>query len=594
MSKFSQVKFWYDSGYTDGSAEIPPVGHVLPSPDIVIDEDLCPSKSRMFTELKIAREFTDLLNCSYMELTLEMNNGIQTQTYYGWIDDVIIQSDTDGSPETIIRWHVDPWRTFNQRTSYGSGFVVRKPSDGNDFYQNYQYVSKTKSSDYGQPLVIKSYHVGDEDITVPWWVLLAVQEQDDGKVTRLKFITFPLLNDWFRGCYIHADAGTARAIRFNEVMFCTQDEKLGINPETITGAWLCPISPIRDADLTVTLDGNRLVFTYTPTSLDSSWEAKITDEEFPQDRIAWFESRYLVDPIASDRTFNHVEHYMDDVPRKALEGKEYIITGPTGEIIGTVPFGKSLPDIIITDLVASATAAYLRIELGQVSEGMVYNYPLPSIDVNSNSWSSYVYSGQREYDIIQRSTNSMRHMVEGATSSGVIGGLIGLGTKNNAIAGGQSARMHKSMVALGGEALTGGVRGLVAGSLIGAAGSIITGALELGVFNDQFQDSEDRYHAMQADTVLMSGDAFFLFYHTQGMIHLDYLRYDDMSNTAIEDMKTVQGVQYNAPVPDCTDLINAGGPLQIINLIVRGAIPTTVKKWIKQKFADGVRIVARS
>ena len=60
------------------------------------------------------------------------------------------------------------------------------------------------------------------------------------------------------------------------------------------------------------------------------------------------------------------------------------------------------------------------------------------------------------------------------------------------------------------------------------------------------------------------------------------VRYDDLYNN---------GCTVSEASDDITPLINAGGPLQILNPVVKGSIPTPAKEYIKQRLESGVRII---
>lgn len=51
------------------------------------------------------------------------------------------------------------------------------------------------------------------------------------------------------------------------------------------------------------------------------------------------------------------------------------------------------------------------------------------------------------------------------------------------------------------------------------------------------------------------------------------------------------GMVVNKAVADCQSLINAGGPLQISNLSIGGTAPIEAKRYAKQLFERGVKLI---
>lgn len=76
MSTITNIKLWYDTGFTDGCIEVPRINSSLPSPSLSYDASFCPSTSDIFSRLKLRVPYTTLMNCSYLSITLDMNNGL--------------------------------------------------------------------------------------------------------------------------------------------------------------------------------------------------------------------------------------------------------------------------------------------------------------------------------------------------------------------------------------------------------------------------------------------------------------------------------------------------------------------------------------
>ena len=88
---------------------------------------LNPAKDKLFSEVRIPMAYEDVYDMCYLQAVFDMNNG-DNVTFYGWIDSVTCSSDTAGYPVSVIRWHVDEWRTFASKAHYGSGMVRRRHS----------------------------------------------------------------------------------------------------------------------------------------------------------------------------------------------------------------------------------------------------------------------------------------------------------------------------------------------------------------------------------------------------------------------------------------------------------------------------------
>lgn len=571
MSGIAKIDAWIDCGYLETSVEIPPKGHVLREPDLTLEGPFNPSKNREFSEVRVELPFVEAVNISYLRLHYDFNNG-DDQVFYAWVDDVRLISDSADAPMVNILFHIDPWRTWSDKLTYGSGFVQRRPSTASDYWQNYPFRFKKESGSI--PLIVK-----DHDIT--HWVLVASQHSEDGKTT-VRWSTFPVSFGhlfYFKSSF-EPVFDSSPCPNLEEVVNCVFDEWLGIDPKTITGAWMVPFQTFEG-----TLNGSG---TREDPFTINSWNWKL---EQKMDRS------YLVSNPSniSDQHYLFKQQNLDGVPRVSSEQNQFVITSPFNEIIGTIPFNiPFIPSKMVLN--ATSTIAVIRLIFGKADEGLVFDFILPNLDINDNAWSSYVYSGQRDYENNMRNLQTISSTIEGAASGGGMGALIG-GTNNIGTAGGNASRsamgLEKILGGVGAGALMGGPAGAIAGFAIGAGASVIGGAVE-GVFtNPLMQAEEDKLHANQSSTILIAGDFLFDYTFGDGQLKLTELVFDDESNAAIEANKVVQGVKFGQNMEDCNALIDGGGPMQISNLIIHGNAPVLAKKAIQAKFAKGVRIIAR-
>lgn len=582
MSGIDKVECWYDIHYTDNSTEIPPKGHNLSTPDITLEGPFNPSKNREFSEIRLELPFSQAINISYLRLTYNFNNG-EDQVLYAWVDDVKLMSDSENAPMVNVLYHIDLWRSYNQFFTYGSGYVVRRPSTDKDLWQNYAYRYVNKVNDI-------SLLSGARYYDTLWWVIVACTLKKDGnKTTDLTWITFPLkykditVNDWT----YYIDEG-AFAPTFGEVIMCELDEHLHLSSEQISGAWLCPMCPVPASMI------NGSGSQYNPIKVDGDvWSYDYRKDSEGKIQGSGMIATYPKSVRMGEMAHEFLREFEVEINKTSTETNPLYITGPLGEIIGAVPFGKTLGKGKVS-LVFSGLSAYIRIAFGPYTEGLVFDYILPSIDMNSNSWSDYVYSGQRDYDMNMRNIQSQSSLINNLMGTVGMSALAG-GIANAGTAGGLGSVFEQGVMkglTKAVPALIGGPAGAIAGAL--AVGSSLVGPLmDITTYNAQFQEQEDKLHANQFNNVVMSGDYLYVYKHSDCDIHVTETRLDDDAINYINANKAVQGVKYGQNMEDCNDLINTGGPMQITNLIVHGNTPVVAKQWVQNKFAKGVRIVER-
>lgn len=308
------------------------------------------------------------------------------------------------------------------------------------------------------------------------------------------------------------------------------------------------------------------------------------------------------------------------------DDEEMVILDLDGNPIATTPWGLSLKNYSMR-CVLSTVSAYVQIRFdgkSSLAEGLCVNIPCPAVDVTSNSWSDYVYSGQRDYDIQQRKIASQQALVSGITgglqntvSTAVMGGLGGInkGALNEAdalfrdkamasvashpILGGSGAteeKFYNQILSDYGSAMK-GVRSaaqmtgkLAGGAMLGVSvgGSLVDYAAAQ-YFNGKLQGIEDTLQAKQLDTVQTPGGGWDFFYH--GMtVRLTSLKPDDYSVTNFQNNITYNGITCSEPTADCSAYKDYTGPVQIQNLIVTGDIPVQAKYLIANTYAKGIRM----
>lgn len=577
MSNITSLSFWKDTGYTEGCLTKPPINASLPTADMVIDTPVAPDKGRLFSELHLKVPYSDLYDMSYLKADYNMNNG-EDITVYGWIDSVSVESDTDGFPNTYVRWHIDYWRTYNSIVTYGNGLVTRRPgtllsvSSGEAHPpQKLSYRYRTVTASY--PLTLQENTALDV-----WWVIARITKP--GTITRevtmvtttgeettttvtqttepyvvsSKIIAFPIA-----AAYGGMKVAGGNAPSFSEVYNGKWDEELKVLPENIISAFISPIPPS-----TVSGDGTSTAFSM------SGWVA------------VQYGSKYIFELNALGFGVTTTSLPIGNITTGDLD--EYYITGFDGETIGTIPYGV-VAGTYDYRLIYESVSAYIQIRFGATADareyshlnGLCFTIPLPTLEVTENSWSSYNMAGTRDRDLESRRIEAEKAAVNGGIqtlTSGVSGAL------NGALTG----------------AAVGGPIGAVGGAVLGGVSSALTGAISTsleqkyltGTYNDSMQAMEDSYHAAQPDGLLMAGAGFDAMLNGQQGINLRVMSVDDYSRTYMVNNADLYGIKVSEPRESCSALIYSGGPIQITNLEVTGAVPVEAKNMIREMFARGV------
>lgn len=557
------VAFWYDTGYTDGCIEVPPIDATLSNPDLQFNV-LNPSKDRYFSEFRIQGAYIDLYNVSYLRAIYDLNNASSNLTLYGWVDSVDIQSDTDGCPITIIKWHIDNWRTFASRANFGSGMVRRRRVSGDMPPQDYPH---------------RFIHVEDyQELQVDtglWYVYILYTTLEDNNISSFRWGFYPVNLErpnvpYSETIYIRSynedDVYTAPGL--TQTLRGELDELLGLAPEQIIYAGIAPMPPMgSNVEGSGTREDPYYFGLFSVESPGENASCRVFTIGFSAFRKYRLES---FDSIMSDDT------------------TKYIVTGFNGEPLIELPWGIEV-DTAYLRLLPSSTGITLMIALYKdETSGLYYEYPpeletnmlgciayiqCPTIDINTNAWSSYVYNGTREINSMQLELNAQANLISGlsnAFGSGLTGGLMGASTGLGAGAIGIGAGM---------------------GAVVGVTGAAINYLYESQVYNDKMMDIYDYEAAHQQSTILLQGSGISVMNNEVYNPSIVKYTYDDYSLEQRANDLEIYGCHVSEPRTSCQSLVNAGGPLQIDNLVVTGDIPVNAKQYIKQRLANGVRIV---
>ena len=321
------------------------------------------------------------------------------------------------------------------------------------------------------------------------------------------------------------------------------EETMGIDPSRILGFWAAPFKPLMVGKI---------------KNFDSVSVYEVED----------------FTAVGNAKTWT-----LDQGAVQTDDKRKIIFTDPAGAEMYTAPWG--IPFRSITGQIDIGTSvAVLHVYLGETdegngrngAEGRFFSFPLPSLPVTENAWSSYNYSGQRDYDLEQKAIQRDRSAVNG---------IAGIGTQaiGGALAG--------TAAAPGAGTAIGTIAGLASG-MIGTAVNYFTA----GEFDSREQRSVDTLTSRQtAGMLINSGGRTSLrpigTYWGWNMITM--VR-DPVSLAEIEVEQEELGYDTDTYVVDCTNLISTGGPLRIEGLRVKGDIPKEGREYISSLFARGVHI----
>lgn len=564
MSSITQLRIWNDPGFTENCLEVPMKGASLPSPSLIIPGPLNPSKGRMFTSIQVREDYVTLMNASYVSVTIIMNNS-NPLTLYGWVDSVVLESDTDGYPMTTINWHIDYWRTYISQARFGSGMVRRRFHD-------------LEAAFGTDPVPPQSYPyrylecVADDVRTVYksniWWVIFNVTTSGDTSSQFWK--CYPVTTADGNQRLTLGPSPAKEAPSLYDTTSGQMDELLGLNPEAIGYAFISPFPPSS--------------YTGTGTSGDpislSNWQVWSWEEHdcyaFQTDGQPFFDiqtnfpSGTLSAPMTTDTDI-------------------YMLMDMMGNIVGTLPWGFNAVGAK-SRIVCDGTSACIVMKMyenedassyqfASPSEGLAFTISLPAIPVTSNAWSSYVYSGSRQAEMDARQLQAESQAVSGGISTGT-----------SAISGAVTG-------ALLGTA--GGPVGMLGGAVVGALASagtslISTGAnyaYQTGSYADEMQSISDYKASHQANNLILNGGSFDCCFNNIEGILIIHMRKDEYSITQRDSDISLYGVNVSEPMESCQALVDAGGPLQITNLTVTGDIPVEAKQFFRTRFAKGVRMI---
>ena len=551
----TRIRGWNDPGFTEDGPEAPHYGYTLPaaSKDLTLLA-MEPSKDRVFSEFKIGGAvWEEWKAVSFIEVTYAWNNSLTSTVLYGFVDEVELLSDTDGSAAVRLRWHVDEWMTYLGSARLGFGHVLRRPVGSADPIQSYER-KRWYPDSYSTVVPVKKLDSPSADV---WWVLLAFGETTPSQQKVVSFLTYPVGkdNEYLFGL---SEDPTPIATLFpglSESIMGRWDELLGLDPNAIYGAWLLPCPPMGTEITGIATASNPLVSTtngWIPYGLNSGGAGKVALKS------GWGASYQRYDDIFP------VESSSFGTAKVPTEMNPIHILGFTGESIGELPIGGSYKAYTYR-VIASATECYVEVRFdGDLSriEGTCFSIPALPLDLTENAWSSYQYSGQRRYDIDARNNQSIKSGIEAAASGAMTGALMG----------------------------GFGPMGAAAGALGGAISGGVSLATDFLWFNEAEQGLKDRLAANQTPGILLSGGAWDAMFNGS-TIRVVTLKMDTYSKDRADSERSLVGVKVDEYISSNDTVRSSTGFYQIVNLVVGGSVPNSARRAIANRFAKGVKLI---
>lgn len=556
----STVSLYLDVGFTEDSVEVPKVGRTLPDPIGTYDVSSI-TKDRLFSSFRVKAQYSDIQNTTYLAIQFPFSD----ITFYGWVDDVSLLS--IDNPLCEVSWHVDLWRTYLSYCTFGSARVLNRPYSDTLPPQPYpaRYRTAVIRDSLGEFLKIATA-IGDRDI---WWCYCYLTSVDSSaKTTGLRTVFFPVAS--------RPSGQVHYALRFSgadkncpmisDLIKGTLDETLGIDPSSIISVFLSPQSPRSG----ITVDSGTVNIpegtpsTFSLLTMNTATVGHITDPAF-------------FSPIT----------YTLSTPRATTDQETYTVTDMSGDTVYTLPWGITTSSYTVRTVLTSS-GGWVEIRFGafqapsgfeSTSEGMTARVPLPTLDIGSNAYSSYTYSGMRDYEIQQRDIESKQRMYNGLASSatsafsgGLVGGLVGKGTST-----------------------AGGSAGMIGvGAVLGAASQAVT-SLTSRAMDDYMapiiQGNRDTYMSRQTSGLVLSGSGLDCLINGFSGLALTALVMDVYSQTQRSRYFSLYGATVDEPTPDVTTLLSTGGPLRMVDLVVGGSVPNHAKSYIRTRLEQGVRLI---
>lgn len=577
--KFTEVHLFADTGFSERGVRVPSPRSELPvSTAIWTAYDVRPPKGDVLSKMDLPIDFLFIQSATYLRGNLLSVDGTDF-TFFGWIDSIEPKTDSADTPVTTIRWHVDLWRTWIERAHLGRGTVTRRKAQGS--YPMQRFTPRFNRVGWYKPLI--------EDFRVSgyYWAIVGYVRDVDEETTVNSYLCFPFRVTYASVAVMVNDGVVHLAPSGENVFTGAFDEMLGLTPSRIVGAWVTTTPPLEYEVVQVSTEtyrgecvkvdryGSPRVMSHGEWScllLDSSALESPRVTTIPKVIVGDLEA-FQLRSVDSPSSTEEVDALV------STELSSLHVVNHRGEIVGSLPPRVPFDQVRVRNIL-SMDGCYLavRFESRVIAQhhqhfadanGCEIHIPLPTIPVSGNSWSEYVYSGQRQYEISQMNaeqdiahTKGQASVVEGGISGAFAGAVAGSGP------------------------------GAIAGGIIGAIGSFLGNEVSYATdkaWNDQLIGQTDTYQAKQSENIIINGSAF------------DWITYGVPTCAVVEIIPDVySGEQFNASLnlngvevsePKGAVELPASGPFQVRDLEVLGAVPNAARAFIKARLESGVYIV---
>lgn len=535
-------------------------------------EDLNCSVGRIFTKMKVPVSWFTVMNANYLIADMDINNPSGSSLHIkGWIDSMNLISDSEEYPQVEIRWHFDYYEMYKSSITLGYGHIKRRPFDAldNTPIQNYGTRYFKKGSTDVDLLSGDGGWVGAGGKKVYWAIITYNDSWTSGTSTSCETIFIPFFEDG-AAVYIYWDVGQVyQTFSWNTIIRSLIDDRLGIPASAIVGAWISPMFPF-NVPWNEAVSGTGTAADPFHIGTSRTWQrykhgGHNADPSDPYEYVVFGQS-------ASSTQLVPTKNQDLGVTKVSSEEERLVVVSWDGSKMLELPYGYAFR-YYSSRLFVNANDAYIQISFSSSASpnalenmvGMTTNIPLPSLPINQNAWTDYVYSGQRDYDkegrMLQTQADAVKGTVSGATTGALVGGFASMGA--------------------------------IAGAGLGATSALVNYGVESLWLNDKEQGLLDRLKANQLSALIISSNALQPFFDKLG-IHLRSIVPDDYSATQLSNTRTNFGISVDEILASCDTTVRTTLPTgyySIKNLIISGSVPKEAKDYIKKKFDAGVRLL---
>lgn len=181
---------------------------------------------------------------------------------------------------------------------------------------------------------------------------------------------------------------------------------------SIIGAWVVPICPFPELfDLKSATSEGITAYYWEPTSnYAADLRRKIRSDEIVDQYWAYYVLKTIdLNIFSNPYSYSFtIDPGINDLDKNTLKSTVYL-TDFLGNLAWTMPYGLQMQNktgfygFSFSPLSGQMIISFLDADggdyLDSTSEGLVASLPLPTLPISSNTWQSYVLSGQRDYEI---------------------------------------------------------------------------------------------------------------------------------------------------------------------------------------------------